>query len=201
MKAGSSNSRDGFTLIELILVLVILVTVASISASYFSGTLRGMKLRTGGRTVIRMAQHARGLAIMREKTIGMAINEETMEIYIGGLTGGSSGTLSTNASDGEIDQDILERLDYVDGEGETPTETGDVEQEIKRKLPEGLVLAEFNKDIVADEEDLLENIHVVRFFSNGQCEWFEMELEDVRGMGIKLEIDPISGKVDSELTQ
>ncbi len=184
----------GFTLIEVILVLVVVVIIAGIAVPYFAGSYRGIKLRSSSRTINRMARYARSMAIMREETLTVAINHETMEIFLGGVP-----AAATNEADGELDQGVLKRLGYVDGDEESSSPAG-IEKEVHRFLPDGLTVRDFNKDWT-DEDDEHPDFYLINFYPNGQCDWFELELEDNRGKGVQLENDPISGKITFEFTQ
>ncbi len=179
---------------EVILVLVLVVVISGISLPYFAGSFRGTQLRTASRTITRMAKYARSMAIMREETLMVVLNHETMEVFLGGTP-----SVSTNTADGELDQDVLKRLGYVDGENEDDS-TGGIEKEVHRFLPDGLTVRDFEK-AWTEEDDEYEDLYRIRFFPNGQCDWFTIELEDSRGMAVKLENDPISGKIISEFTQ
>jgi prepilin-type N-terminal cleavage/methylation domain-containing protein len=183
----------GFTLIEVVLVLVVIVVVSGITVPHFAGTFRGTKLRTAARTFNRMARYARSMAIMREQMLTVALNPETMEVFLGA----PPSQTTPDDADGELDQDVLKRLGYTDDD---ESDTAGLEKELHRFLPEGLMVRHFEKDW-ADEDEQHGEFHLVRYYPNGQCEWFELELEDNRGMGIKLENDPITGKIHSEFTQ
>lgn len=183
----------GFTLIEVILVVVISLILLGVSLPHFAHTYKGSKLRSAARTVNRMARYARSMAIMRETTMTVVLDGETMEIYLGG-----SSQTSTNTADGELDQDVLKRLGYV--EGDTSAENLGIEKEIHRFLPEGIEVADFEKDWIGEEETY-EDLYLVHYYSDGQSDWFAMELADQRGLGVKMENDPISGKIRFEFTQ
>ena len=187
------NSRCGFTLIEVILVVVVITIISVIALPHFSSSLKGSKLRHAGRTIQRMARYARSMAIMREETLTVVLNHQTMEVFLGGYVS------KTNSADGELDQDVLKRLGYVDGDGQD-SQTGGIDKEVHKFLPDGLTVKSFDKN-QTEEDDRYPDLYMVRFFPNGQCEWFEMELEDHRGTGIRLENDPVSGKVASEMLQ
>ena len=193
IKVNSARHRTGFTLIEVILVVVISLILLGVSLPHFAHAHKGMQLRVAARTVSRMARYARSMAIMRETTMTVVLNHDTMEIYLGGET-----QTSTNAADGELDQDILKRLGYTDGEASSD-DVG-VEKEVHRYLPEDIEVADFERDWFDDEEQY-EDLHLIRYYSDGQSDWFILELEDRRGLGIKLENDPISGKIRSEFMQ
>ncbi len=183
----------GFTLIEVILVVVISLILMGVSLPYFAHAYKGTKLRTASRTVNRMARYARSMAIMRETTMTVALNHETMEIYLGAST-----QSSTNAADGELDQDVLKRLGYVEGEGSS--DDASIDKEVHRFLPEGLEVSNFEKEW-SEKDDAHEDLYLIRYYSDGQSDWFVLKFEDNRGLGVKLENDPVSGKIRSEFTQ
>jgi len=189
----SISKKLGFTLIEVILVVVISLILLGVSLPHFAHTYKGSKLRSAARTVNRMARYARNMAIMRETTMTIVLNHETMEIYLGSAT-----QSSTNAADGELDQDVLKRLGYV--EGEASSDDVGVEKEIHRFLPEDIEVADFERDFIEDEPEY-EDIYLIHYYSDGQSDWFTLKLEGRRGLGVKLENDPISGKLRAEFTQ
>ena len=189
----AARTRAAFTLIEVILVVVISLIMLGVSLPYFAHAYKGTKLRIAARTITRMTRYARSMAIMRETTMTVVLNEETMEIYLGGATQSSS-----HAADGVRDQEVLQGLGYV--EGDSSGEDTGVEKEIHRFLPENIQVADFEKGWAEDEEQY-ENLDLVRYYPDGQSDWFILELEDPRGMGVKLENDPISGKIRSEFMQ
>ena len=189
---SKDKRRAGFTLIEVILVAVVITIISGIAFPYFAGSYKGNKLRLSARTISRMARYARSMSIMREKPLTLVLNHETMEVYLGEYQE------QTDTSDGELDQDVLKRLGYTDDEGSS--ETGGIEKEVHKFLPDGLTVKLFEKERT-QEDDQYASLYMIRFFPNGQCDWFEMELEDNRGISIRLENDPISGKVKSEFMQ
>lgn len=194
-KSGSSKHkrRAGFTLVEVILVAVVITIITGIALPYFAGSYRGNKLRLSARTVSRMSRYARSMAIMREEQMTVVLNHETMEVYLGGFLN------KTDSADGELDQDVLKRLGYIDDDEGSSNDPG-IDREVHKFLPEGLSVRIFEKDWT-EEDDQFPDLYMIRFFPNGQCDWFEMELEDKRGLSVHLEIDSISGKVKSEFLQ
>ncbi len=185
--------RGGFTLVEVILVMVVLVIISGISLPYFSGSFRGTQLRSAARTIDRMARYTRSMAIMREETLTMALNPNTLELFMGAPVAPTSDA----EADGELDQDVLKRLGYVK-DGAPAAKTGNLDKEVHHFLPDRLTVRNFEKNRTDDDTD---SLYTIEFYPNGQCEWFEIEFEDNRGSGIKLEIDPISGKIRSEFIQ
>ncbi len=187
------HKSSGFTLLEVILVLVLLLIISGISIPYFSSSLRGTKLRSAARTIEHLSRYGHSMAIIREETLTMVLNHETMEVFLGAETASA-----TNTADGELDQAVLKRLGYVE-DGKDPSTAG-IEKEVQRNLPDDLSVREFEKEWSA-EDDQYENLYLIHFYPNGQSDWFKLELEDNRGHGMRLENDPISGKVWSEFLQ
>ena len=134
------------------------------------------------------------MAIMREQTFTVVLNHETMEIYLGAQTKPAADT-----ADGELDQDVLKRLGYIDDD-ESSSGSVNIEKEVHRFLPDQLTVKEFDKDWT-ESDARHENLYMINYYPNGQCDRFNMELQDQRGSGVKLENDPISGKIISEFTQ
>ncbi|MCF7818388.1 MAG: prepilin-type N-terminal cleavage/methylation domain-containing protein [Kiritimatiellales bacterium] len=192
-KTAIRKGRSGFTLVEVVLVLVLTLVISAISLPYFAHAYKGTQLRTAARTITRMTRYARSMAIMREEQVTVALNHETMEVFLG-----AASQTATNAADGKLDQDVLKRLGYV--EGEASTGDAGIEKEVHRFLPENLTVREFKKDW-REEDDPYEDLYLVRYYPDGQSEWFVLELEDQHGDAVRLENDPISGKITSEFMQ
>ncbi|RLA59615.1 MAG: hypothetical protein DRQ89_13835 [Epsilonproteobacteria bacterium] len=193
IKVKPQRRRVGFTLIEVILVVVISLILLGVAMPHFAHAYKGTKLRIAARTVGRMTRYARSMAIMRETTMTVVLNHDTMEIFLGGST-----RSSTNSADGELDQDVFKRLGYV--EGEASSDNAGIEKEVHRYLPEGIEVADFEKDWFEDDEEY-EDLYLIHYYPDGQSDWFILEFEDRRGLGVKLENDPISGKIRSEFLQ
>ncbi len=188
------SRKHGFTLIELILVVVVIVIISGIALPYFAGSYRGTKLRSASRTIDRITRYAHAMAILREDTLTVVLNHETMEVFMGGRIQNA-----TSTADGELDQEVLKRLGYVEG-GAANEEDAGIEKEIHRFLPDHLAVSDFEKNWT-EEDDPYEDLYLIHFYPNGQCDWFRMELEDNRGMKVQLENDPISGKMYIEFRQ
>ena len=78
-----SKSTSGFTLIEVILVLVVIVIISGIALPNLSGSYGNAKLRSTASNIERLGRYARGMAILREQDLSMVIDTEKQLIYIG----------------------------------------------------------------------------------------------------------------------
>jgi len=112
-----------------------------------------------------------------------------MELFVGPL----APPARTNEADGELDQDVLKRLGYVDGDAQ---ETERLTREARYLLPNALEVESFEKEFAEDDPD--SPLRLVRYWPDGRSEGFVLKLRDPSGGGIQLENDPISGKIHVE---
>ena len=71
-----SKSNSGFTLIEVILILVVIVIVSGITIPNLSRSYGNAKLRSAASNIERLGRYARGMAILREQDLTMVIDTE-----------------------------------------------------------------------------------------------------------------------------
>ena len=184
-----SKSTSGFTLIEVILVLVVIVIISGIALPNLSGSYGNAKLRSTASNIERLGRYARGMAILREQDLSMVIDTEKQRIYIG-----AEKRITSDESDGELDQDILKRLGYI-GE-RTDEQDRKIEKEISRSLPDGLNVEYIEvKGTILNQANIF---YMFEFYSNGQCDDFKIILIDQKDRSIQIYSDPVSGKVRSE---
>ena len=184
-----SKSTSGFTLIEVILVLVVIVIISGIALPNLSRSYGNAKLRSAASNIERLGRYARGMAILREQDLTIVIDTEKQLIYIG-----AEKKLTSNKSDDELDQDILKRLGYIDKINEEYDRK--IEKEISRSLPDGL-----NVDYIEIEGIIFDQVNIFymfEFYSNGQCDDFKIILNDQKDRSIQIYSDPVSGKVRSQ---
>lgn len=84
---GTGVSRTGlfgggFTLVELLVVLVILAALSGLLLIRFDGVLEGMELRGASRDVASALRHARGRAIATQQETGVAIDVESRQYRV-----------------------------------------------------------------------------------------------------------------------
>lgn len=184
-----SKSNSGFTLIEVILILVVIVIVSGITIPNLSRSYGNAKLRSAASNIERLGRYARGMAILREQDLTMVIDTEKKLIYVG-----AEKKLTSDESDGELDQDILKRLGYIDKINEEYDRK--IEKEISRSLPDGLKVDYIEVEGIILAQDNI--FYMFEFYSNGQCDDFKILLNDQKDRSIQIASDPISGKVRSK---
>lgn len=183
--------KAAFTLLELMLVLAIMAMVTGLAVPLFSKSFTDMRIKSSVRTIARMGKYARTMAILRQETMMVAINTATREVYLGAKPENTS----TNATDGQIDQDVLKRLGYVEGEKDDPT-ASKIDKEQHRFLPEQITIVDVEMDDAIEQEH--DDLYIINYYANGQSDWFKIEIEDASGIKALVESDPISGKITTE---
>ncbi len=76
---SKAHSRKGFSLLELIVILVLVALVAGVVMPSFSRGLRGLELETAGRDLITRMRHARSQAISKQKVFRVILQKEEDE--------------------------------------------------------------------------------------------------------------------------
>ncbi len=78
-RGNEAHSKNGFSLLELIVVLVLVALAAGVVMPSFSRGLRGLALETSGRDLITRMRHARSQAIARQKVFRVILQKEEDE--------------------------------------------------------------------------------------------------------------------------
>lgn len=99
--AGRGRPRAGFTLVEIITVIGLIVILVSISASVIGNTA-ATSLRTAGETLTAAVEQGRTSAITRRREVALAVLEPGM----GGFDDGQC-RIGLFELDGETDQGVL----------------------------------------------------------------------------------------------
>ncbi len=75
-RPGESARAGGFSLLELVVVLLLLGLASVLVAPSFTGGLSGLQLETSTRDVITLMRHARSQAIAKQQVFRVVIGEE-----------------------------------------------------------------------------------------------------------------------------
>jgi len=79
MRTLTRGSKKGFSLLELIVILVLVALVVGVVMPSFSRGLRGLELETSGRDLITRMRHARSQAIAKQKVFRVILQKEEDE--------------------------------------------------------------------------------------------------------------------------
>ncbi len=79
MRTLTRGSKKGFSLLELIVILVLVALVVGVVMPSFSRGLRGLELETSGRDLITRMRHARSQAIAQQKVFRIILRKDEDE--------------------------------------------------------------------------------------------------------------------------
>ena len=78
-RGSEARSKQGFSLLELLVVLILVALAVGIVMPSFSGGLRALELQTAGRDLITHMRHARSQAIAKQKVFRIILIQEEGE--------------------------------------------------------------------------------------------------------------------------
>jgi prepilin-type N-terminal cleavage/methylation domain-containing protein len=78
-----AGRRRGVTLIEMLLVLAIVGIAAAITVPNFVKSIRGNRLRTAGRVVIKAGRYARSMAVLQQKDVIVTFRFDPAAVAVG----------------------------------------------------------------------------------------------------------------------
>ena len=168
--------KSGFTLIEIILALVVILLISSLLVPNLSGSQKNFKLLTSARNIEKICKFARGMSVLREKKLIVTIDLDKNNICVGEL----KNFTETNPIV-ESDENRL-----------------NIDNEIIKNISKGVIISEFLNE--NSKYDVYENYCYITFFPNGHCDKFSVNL-NFKDRVLNISSDPISGKVISKYMQ
>ena len=184
----------GFSLLELMLVVVIILLASVVAIPSFVKSHKGAKLRSSARTVVMASRFARSTAVLQQKQTAILFDLVKHDIEIVSISespGADDRSMFLEARQERTGSDDVEDADS--GAGASPS--GGVVSEMIRSMAEDVTIAGFESEAAAEAID---GIHWVNYFRNGMCDDFRVRLVDDRGKSAEIKVDALSGKVAVE---
>ena len=187
----------GFTLIEILLVVIIVAMVAGIASVQFAHSMKGARLRASARGIIAMNKYARSMSVLSQQHMVLLYDSNVGKMELVTLSHASDARRGDRfARFGGGTGDPAESRYDEDGE---LTENGmSVEEADKkmRRMEKGIRITDFEVDI----EDLYETDGVfwVNYYPNGMCDAHSFSLEDPRGHRVDIKVESITGELSVE---
>lgn len=191
------HARGGFTLFEIMLVVVILGVASAMAMPYFVRSLQGVRLRLGTRLVLSSHRQAQIQAILKQQqvallfdtrkgtieTVSMTITDED-PFFGNSAPAGSGGGLSLGGL--HLSSGLNTSRSGIQVQAAAPVE--EVREEHLRRLEESVRFSNFRGGYHVD------GIYYVLYYPNGMCSAYEVTVEDEDGRRNTVMVDAITGK-------
>lgn len=182
---------SGFTLMELLLVVVIMLLAAGLAIPSFVRSYRGAKLRTSARAIVMSHRYARAMAVLKQAQVATLFDKTRSQIEIV-TTGGAGQDDRDKFLDGRAERTGVESIDEKAEAGAPP---GPVSSELVRPLADGVHIVSFESEGRVHE---YKNVYWVNYYANGMCDPYTIGVEDEYHKSATIEVDPLSGKAKVE---
>jgi len=182
------KSRRGFTLIEILIVVVIAALAAMIALPGFVRTLKGSQLRTASRSILTAHKFARSTSVLRQVPMAMLLDSNRGEIEVLALKS------SPNADARSKFLDSRDTRGVDAGSGAVLEEAPTIETELVRELGRDIKIVQFNSERGGQE---FQGVFWINYHPNGMSDGFRLVISDGSSRA-EITSDAISGRVEAE---
>lgn len=189
------SARRGFTLIEVLIVVVIAGLMAAIAMPGFTRAMKGAQLRSAARTLSMAHKFARNTAVLRQTPMALLVDSEARIIEVLSL----NSRHSVAARGGFLD-DRAERATTAETADGQPVPGGAVEKpqiesEFQRPYGAEVALEGFDTADGRGAEEV-KGVYWVNYQPNGMCDGFRIRLADASGQRVTITAEGISGAAE-----
>jgi general secretion pathway protein H len=186
---ATPRGRRGFTLIEVMLVVVIVGIATGLALPSFLRAYQNAQIQTASRNVVMATRFARNMAVLRQQPMAILFDQVKGQVEVVRM----AGTRQREAAEMFLESREREPVPVAEGEaGEAaPAPALAIEAEFRRTFGREVRIVGFESE---QPEQELEGIHWVTFHPNGMNDGFVLRLEDKRGNVCEVTVDAISGR-------
>lgn len=183
-------ARDGFTLMEIVLVIVILAVASAVAVPTFARSFRGAKLRNSTRTVLMAHRSAQSKAVLGQSYLAILFDERknTVEVVDQGQPGRKRdpmfGSVGGTGRPGGVMGAVVGGGDNLEAEEPSPSP----QSMLVRKLEEGVKILSFRGGREID------GIHFVSYYPTGMSEGYEIRIGDGENRSARITVDAVTGR-------
>ena len=194
-----SSGRSGFTLIEILLVVVITAITSVMALAAFSGSFHGAQLRTACKAVVMSHKYARSMAVLDQKQMLLVVDTKAHQLEIASLAGLMGAGDRDKFLDSRSNRAAAELLEGdkepAKTEGATGGSAAPIASDMIRDLPKDIQIDSFKSAREGQEQN---GVYWILYYPNGMCDGFTISLVDKNGKRATVTVDPISGRPEVE---
>ena len=188
--------RGGFTLVELLMVVVISLIATALAMPLFARSFQNSRVRASARTVVTAHRHARAIAALRQTSAALMFDIRRSRVEIVTLRQNSADTTAAGFLETREQSAGTEFLHGADASGAAGAAADtnalpDVVSELVQPLADGVQFAAVEAAPPAQE---FEHTWWVNYYPNGTCDEFTVHLVDDRGQTATVHVDPMTGE-------
>jgi len=178
--------KSGFTLIEMLLVIIIIGIITAIAAPQFAKSMKGNRLRTAARSVIGAGRYARSMAVIHQRSMAITFD-----------LGNASLVVAEEASSGqklEVEDEVVSALDeaFEIGEGQKSGGGGTGEADRLERVLDHVSISYVEVD---GDESYGDGVCRVVYESNGRCIPYEVRLVDGDERSLTIKVDALASAI------
>jgi len=189
------SRRRGFTLIEILIVVVIAGMMAAIAVPGFTRAMKGAELRSAARTLTMAHKFARNTAVLRQTPMALLVDTEARMIEVLSLSSRNSLQLRGGFLDDRSERAAAPPPEDGEPAPAAPQEKPAIESELQRTYGREVSLDLFATADGRKAEEL-NGVYWVSYYPNGMCDGFRIRLADANGQKVTITAEGISGAAE-----